>query len=99
VFVAGSNPNADYTLGVKYPSEYRAEIFYPSYYNSRRPEPKGIPSQLSYGGDYFDIYLDSDDLSGDVNNIQNASVVVIRTGFSTHTMVGIYVWHDSSYVD
>ncbi|THG98414.1 hypothetical protein EW026_g3759 [Hermanssonia centrifuga] len=88
LLVSGSNPNADYNVGqgIKYPTEYRVERFYPSYYNSRRPQPVGIPSSLLYGGAYFNISLASDDLSADVHNVQNASVVVLRTGFSTHTM-------------
>ncbi|KAK0505103.1 copper radical oxidase [Armillaria luteobubalina] len=88
VFVAGSNPNSDYNVGagITYPTEYRVEKFYPSYYNARRPEPHGILKQLSYGGPYFDITLDSQDLSGNVQNVQSAKVIVIRTGFSTHSM-------------
>jgi len=93
VFISGSNPNADYTVGpnVKYPTEYRTELFYPSYYNERRPQPKGLISQLSYGGSPFEIQLDSDDLSGDVENVKDARVVIIRTGFSTHAMVGPFI--------
>ncbi|KXN90857.1 Galactose oxidase [Leucoagaricus sp. SymC.cos] len=88
VFISGSNPNSDYNVGpeIKYPTEYRTELFYPSYYNERRPQPKGILSQLSYGGPTFDIQLDSDDLFGDVSNVNNTRVVIIRTGFSTHAM-------------
>lgn len=86
VIVLGSNPNADYNTAVKYPTEYRVERLYPSYYNSRRPQPQGVPSSLSYGGPPFNITLSSDDLSNDVSNIKNASVVVIRTGYSTHTL-------------
>lgn len=89
VLVSGSNPNADYNVGtgVTYPTEYRVERFYPSYYNERRPQPQGLPAQLSYGGPYFNVSLSTDDLFGTAANVQNASVVVIRTGFSTHTMV------------
>ncbi|KAF5316374.1 hypothetical protein D9619_006876 [Psilocybe cf. subviscida] len=88
ILVSGSNPNADYTAGpdVKYPTEYRTERFYPSYYNQRRPQPKGLPSRLTYGGPSFDVVLDADDLSGMVDNVANATVVVIRPGFSTHSM-------------
>ena len=87
VFVSGSNPNSDYNITAPYPTEYRVETFYPSYYNERRPEPQGLPTQLSYGGSYFNVSLTLDDLFGDAGNIQNASVVIIRTGFSTHTLV------------
>jgi hypothetical protein len=88
IFVSGSNPNYDVnTKGVKYPTEYRVEIFYPSYFNERRPEPQGLLQQLSYGGPPFNVSLSKDDLFGSMNNIQNATVVVMRTGFSTHTMV------------
>jgi hypothetical protein len=89
VFVSGSNPNEDYTVGqgIEYPTEYRTERFYPSYYNERRPQPGGIPSQLTYGGPGFNITLNSDDLFGNVQNINSAMVVVIRPGFSTHAMV------------
>jgi len=86
ILVSGSNPNADFTTGVPFSTEYRVEKFYPSYFNSKRPQPTGLPSQLSYGGNPFDVTLSSDDLSGNVNNIQNATVIVIRTGFSTHAM-------------
>jgi hypothetical protein len=87
--VSGSNPNPDYTVGpkVEYPTEYRTELFYPSYFNERRPQPQGILAQLSYGGPYFNISLDSTDLSGDVNNANLTKVVIIRPGFSTHAMV------------
>ena len=94
VFVSGSNPNVDYTVGpnVKYPTEYRTERFYPSYYNQRRPEPKGLLSVLSYGGQPFDVSLDSDDLFGDINNVGKTTVVVIRPGFSTHAMVILWIF-------
>ncbi|KAM5534563.1 hypothetical protein V8D89_011767 [Ganoderma adspersum] len=87
VLVSGSNPHADYAVdNVKFPTEYRVEYFYPSYYNQRRPEPKGLLSSISYGGDYFNVSLTKDDLFGDVNNIKNTQVVILRTGFSTHAM-------------
>ncbi|KAJ3486444.1 hypothetical protein NLI96_g4231 [Meripilus lineatus] len=88
VLISGSNPNADYNVGpnVKYPTEYRTEKFYPSYYNERRPEPQGLVTQLSYGGSYFNVTLTKDDLFGDSTNVQGAQVVLVRPGFSTHTM-------------
>ncbi|EPT04572.1 hypothetical protein FOMPIDRAFT_281602 [Fomitopsis schrenkii] len=101
VFVSGSNPNADYNVGpdVKFPTEYRVEKFYPLYYNERRPQPQGLPNKLSYGGPYFNVSLSAQDLGGDVNAVTNTSVIVIRTGFSTHTMnMGQrYVQLDSTY--
>ncbi|KAG1739248.1 glyoxal oxidase [Suillus lakei] len=78
VLVAGSNPNSDVNTTALYPTEYRMERFYPSYYNQRRPEPQGLPNQLSYGGSYFNVSLTLADLF--------AKVIVMRTGFSTHTM-------------
>ncbi|CAE6434266.1 unnamed protein product [Rhizoctonia solani] len=88
VFVTGSNPNADYNVGsnVKYPTEYRVERFYPSYYSERRPEPNGLLSQLGYGGNYFNVTLSKDDLFGNVSMIATAKAVIIRPGFSTHAM-------------
>ncbi|KAI5120664.1 hypothetical protein M0805_008001 [Coniferiporia weirii] len=88
VLVSGSNPNADYNVGpgVTYPTEYRVERFYPSYFNERRPQPQGLPSTISYGGPYVNVTLSSDDLFGDVNNVKNATAVLIRTGFSTHAL-------------
>ncbi|KAG5641947.1 hypothetical protein DXG03_003936 [Asterophora parasitica] len=88
VLVSGSNPNSDYNVGptIKYPTEYRTERFYPSYYNERRPQPVGILKRLVYGGPSFDVKLEKEDLFGDVSNVKNASVVVIRPGFSTHSM-------------
>jgi len=88
VFISGSNPNPDYTVGpdVKYPTEYRTEIFYPLYYNQRRPQPLGLLSQYSYGGPNFIVSLSSADLFGDVENVKTAKVVIIRTGFATHAI-------------
>ncbi|CUA70806.1 hypothetical protein RSOLAG22IIIB_09144 [Rhizoctonia solani] len=101
VFVSGSNPNADYYVGknVKYPTEYRVERFYPLYYSKRRPEPVGLLSQLTYGGDYFNVSLSSEDLGGSASNIAKAKVVVLRPGFSTHAlnMGQRYIQLDSSY--
>jgi hypothetical protein len=96
VLISGSNPNTDYNVGpdIKYPTEYRTELFYPSYYNERRPEPKGLIAQLSYGGPTFDIQLDSDDLFGDINNVKEARVVIIRTGFSTHAIVRLPIRYE-----
>jgi hypothetical protein len=90
--VSGSNPNADYNVapGVEYKTEYRTEQFYPSYYNERRPQPRGLPQQLSYGGPSFDLYLDSNDLFNNIDNVNNTAVVIIRTGYSTHSMVCIF---------
>ena len=89
VLIAGSNPNMDVTNdpNVKYPTEYRMEKFYPPYYNTRRPQPKGLLPSLSYGGPAFEVWLDRDDLFGDVTSVENATVVVIRPGFSTHSRV------------
>ncbi|KAF5338488.1 hypothetical protein D9611_013244 [Ephemerocybe angulata] len=101
VMVSGSNPNPDYTVGpdVVYPTEYRTEQWYPSWYNDRRPEPQGLLSQYSYGGPAFDVTLDSEDLGGDVENVKTAVVSIIRPGFSTHNMnMGQrYVQLDSTY--
>ncbi|KAL8277617.1 hypothetical protein RQP46_010049 [Phenoliferia psychrophenolica] len=89
VLSSGSNPNADYvpagTPGYKYPSEYRVERFYPDYYTATRPKPTGLPGQLGYGGNYFDLQLSSTDV-GKISNLDNTKVVLVRTGFSTHAM-------------
>ncbi|KAJ7187865.1 glyoxal oxidase [Mycena filopes] len=101
VLVAGSNPNTDLNVGpkVKYPTEYRIEKFYPEWYNERRPEPVGLLSQLGYGGEAFDVLLGAEDLGGDARNAGNASVVIIRPGFSTHgmSMGQRFVQLDSTY--
>lgn len=86
LLVLGSNPNSDFNTKVKFSTEYRVERLYPFYYNTRRPQPQGIPSSLSYGGKSFDITLTKDDLSGNIQNLESTTVVVLRTGFSTHTM-------------
>lgn len=87
--MSGSNPNPDYTVGpdVDFPTEYRTEIFYPPYFNEPRPQPSGIPLQLSYGGPSFDITLSGSDFSNDLSNVNKTKVVIIRPGFSTHAMV------------
>ena len=76
---------------MKYPTEYRTEIFFPPYYSKRRPEPKSLPTKLGYGGPYFNVVLSDKDLDGNVNNIAKASVVLLRPGYATHAMVSFYV--------
>lgn len=85
VFIAGSNPHADYSINTTYPTEYRTELFFPSYYFERRPQPNGLLSQLSYGGEYFNVTLSSEDMNGDAaTNAPLTKAVLIRTGYSTH---------------
>lgn len=89
VMVSGSNPNPDYVAAgpdVQYPTEYRTELWYPTWYKERRPEPQGLLSQLGYGGDSFDISLGEEDLFGDVKNVKSAKVTIVRPGFSTHNI-------------
>jgi hypothetical protein len=87
VMVAGSNPNVDYNVTTIYPTEYRAERFYPWYWGMTRPIPQGVPTTLSYGGSPFDITLPPSSYSGDANAAaQNTTVVVVRPGFTTHAM-------------
>lgn len=96
VAVSGSNPNADYVspkqippfpnANYKYFTEYRIEIFYPDYYDHVRPDPMGMPTNITYGGDYFNVTLTKDDLFGVTSNIKKTKAVLIRTGFSTHAM-------------
>lgn len=92
----GSNPNADYIpksgfkdergVTYKYPTEYRVEMFYPDYMDRRKPQPSGIPTTLTYGGNYFDITLSAADLFNNVSNVDTVKVNVMRTGYSTHAM-------------
>ncbi|KAK7061619.1 putative copper radical oxidase variant A [Favolaschia claudopus] len=90
VLIAGSNPNLDVNVSstVPFPTEYRAEKFYPPYFSaSVRPAPSGVPSKLSYGGDPFDITIPASSYSGSSNDAANNTFVsVIRGGFTTHAM-------------
>jgi len=89
VFLAGSNPNADFiangTRGYRFPTEYRTEAFYPSYYNNTRPEPTGLPDQLAYGGRYFNITLPAEAISNS-SVLADTKVRVLRSGFATHAI-------------
>lgn len=89
VFIAGSNPNADViteanNASYPYKTEYRAERFYPDYYDAPRPNVTGIPASISYGGDGFDLTLPSTSLNG--SSLDNIFIGLMRTGFSTHAM-------------
>lgn len=88
LFSSGSNPNADSVPvglpGYKYPTEYRVERLYPDYYSATRAQPTGLPSMLGYGGDYFDVALSASDV-GQVSNLDNTEVVLIRPGFSSRS--------------
>ncbi|KZP16519.1 copper radical oxidase [Athelia psychrophila] len=95
----GSNPNSDYNVTAKFPTEYRGETFYPAYYNGLRSASHSLPTTLTCGATYWNLSLTSTDLADTLGNIQTAKVVVICTGFSTHTInMGMrYVELDSSY--
>ncbi|SGY98140.1 BQ5605_C035g11445 [Microbotryum silenes-dioicae] len=90
VFIAGSNPNADVTTEennptVPFKTEYRGEIFYPSWYDMLRPEASVMPSSFSYGGELFQFSLAASTFT-DAAGPDSIRVVLIRTGFSTHAM-------------
>ncbi|KAL4080006.1 glyoxal oxidase [Scleroderma yunnanense] len=88
VLIAGSNPNIDVNLTTIYSTTYTAEIFYPPYFSaSTRPNPSGIPNQLSYGGAYFNITVPASSYGGSANAAAaNTTVVLSRGGFTTHAM-------------
>lgn len=88
VMIAGSNPNVDVNTSTVFPTTYKAEIFYPSYFSApTRPAPSGIPSTLSYGGDYFNVTISQSSYSGLANDAATKTKVVIsRGGFTTHAM-------------
>ncbi|KAG7088918.1 hypothetical protein E1B28_012862 [Marasmius oreades] len=88
VLIAGSNPNVDYNATTVFPTEYRAELFYPSYFSATtRPQPSGIPKTLTYGGKPFDITIPASSYSGGSNDAaKNTTVVVLRPGWTTHAM-------------
>ncbi|KAF4585156.1 hypothetical protein EYR40_001993 [Pleurotus pulmonarius] len=88
VLIAGSNPNVDVNLTTAFPTEYRAEIFYPPYFSaSTRPVPSGVPKTLSYGGDSFDISIPATSYSGSANDAaENTIIAIVRSGFTTHAM-------------
>ena len=88
VIIAGSNPNIATNTSAMFPTEYRAEIFYPSYFSApSRPTFTGAPSTLSYGGDAFDLTVPASAYSGSANDAaDNTSVVLIRGGWTTHGM-------------
>lgn len=88
VLIGGSNPNGDVDMDAQFPTTYTAEIFYPPYFSATtRPVPQGVPKTLTYGGDYFNITIPPTSYSGSGNDAaENATVVIIRSGFTTHAM-------------
>ena len=88
VMIAGSNPNVDVNTSTVYPTQYKAEYFYPPYFSAPiRPQPRGIPNTLSYGGQFFDITIPASSYSGAADAAaDNTTVVLSRGGFTTHAM-------------
>ncbi|KAJ7247167.1 glyoxal oxidase N-terminus-domain-containing protein [Mycena haematopus] len=88
VLIAGSNPNVDVNTSTVYPTQYKAEIFYPPYFAATtRPVPSGIPSTISYGGSPFDVTIPASSYSGAGNAAAaNTTVALIRPGWTTHAM-------------
>ncbi|KAK8854946.1 hypothetical protein IAR55_003685 [Kwoniella newhampshirensis] len=81
IFIAGSNPNADFTND-QWRTRTDAERWYPWYYNEVRPTYSGAPANLSYGGASFDLTMTGTDEA----TVQNTKVVLIRGGFNTHAI-------------
>ncbi|KAF7331294.1 hypothetical protein MKEN_00006500 [Mycena kentingensis (nom. inval.)] len=90
VLLAGSNPNLDVntTNLVTFPTEYRAEKFYPGYFAAKtRPRPSGVPSKLNYGGEAFDVVVHARDYEGSANDAAGSAMVnIVRPGWTTHGM-------------
>ena len=88
VMIAGSNPNVDVNTSTIYPTQYKAEYFYPPYFSATtRPQPSGIPNTLSYGGQFFNITIPASSYSGSADAAaSNTTVVLSRGGFTTHAM-------------
>ncbi|KAG6902110.1 hypothetical protein C0995_004291 [Termitomyces sp. Mi166 len=88
VLIAGSNPNVDVNISTIFPTEYRAEIFYPSYFSATtRPAPTGMPQTISYGGPYFNLTIPKSSYTGSASAAAgNTTVSLIRGGFTTHAM-------------
>ena len=95
VLIAGSNPNADFS-NAQWRTRTDAERWYPWYYNEERPQlPSDAPTSLSYGGNFWNITLNTTDETV----VSSAKVTVLRGGFHTHA-VGFgmrYLQLNSSY--
>ncbi|RGB32132.1 Copper radical oxidase [Rhizophagus diaphanus] len=114
VLITGSNPQGSVTLNVKYPTEYRVEIFYPPYLYSSTPRPNIISLQaspinenripVSYGQEVtMVVQIKSDGVNQPV-----LKACIIHHGFITHSQNFsqryVYLeitnfWADSSAVD
>jgi Domain of unknown function (DUF1929)/Glyoxal oxidase N-terminus len=79
ILVSGGNPNSDVTTK-HWGTTYSVERWYPTYYDQTRPSNQGLPTTFGYGGKGFQLTF-SNPLDA-----SQASVVIIRTGFSTHAM-------------
>ncbi|TXT10997.1 hypothetical protein VHUM_01748 [Vanrija humicola] len=86
VAIAGSNPNGSYQSSArrKFFSDGRIEYFYPDYYNKPRPKPVSLPTQLKYGGNWFNVPLTATDLNG--AKPESVKAVIVRSGFVTHSL-------------
>ncbi|KAK4686430.1 hypothetical protein P7C73_g3698, partial [Tremellales sp. Uapishka_1] len=95
VFISGSNPNADFTTA-QWGSKTSTERWYPWWYQATRPVYSGLPSNISYGGNYFDLTIDN---LNDETIVKTAKVVLIRGGWNTHAlgMMQKYLELSSSY--
>ncbi|RIA99734.1 Copper radical oxidase [Glomus cerebriforme] len=90
VLIAGSNPQGGVTLGVKYPTEYRVEIFYPPYLYSTSPRPNIVSLEniqintqrvpVKYGQEVTMIVQIA--ASGATPNLK---ACIIHHGFITHS--------------
>lgn len=81
ILISGSNPNKDFTNS-QWRTRTDVERWYPWYYNQPRPDFSSAPDSLSYGGDAFNVSLDTQDEAA----VQSAKVVVLRPGFNTHAI-------------
>ncbi|PWZ00934.1 galactose oxidase, partial [Testicularia cyperi] len=81
ILTAGSSPHHDVNTELQpFPTEYRLEKIFPSYYNQPRPNNTALPTQYNYGGQSFTITFDNE------SQANSATVRLIKTGWSTHSL-------------
>ncbi|PWO01425.1 galactose oxidase [Tilletiopsis washingtonensis] len=79
VLVGGSSPHDNIEpWTAPFPSEFRLEKIFPSYYDAPRPSNAAVPTAFPYGGAAFTVTF------GSAGEAQGAYVRLIRTGWSTH---------------
>ncbi|KAJ7165641.1 glyoxal oxidase N-terminus-domain-containing protein [Mycena crocata] len=80
ILLAGSNPNTDINMTVKFPTQYRVQYLNPPYMSLQRPALSGVPTKIAFNT-RFTVRVA---IPAHVSPFSAIKVALMDLGFSSH---------------